>query len=167
MAEHHSWYNGSVWHIVWPYQVHIGQWPIFYDPAIFASYLEEYLMEKRCTWDNGSVWLKDRPCKIYVCQRPIFHGPLILPYIIVRFKLFLYIKKWHRSGVFVPLQTLALVNSVATDRPTEQQDTETWSVQNVVLAICCLWNKTFFRFSHLLLGLKMVFFLHWYCLTKT
>ena len=21
----------------------------------FASYLEDYLMEKRCTWDNGSV----------------------------------------------------------------------------------------------------------------
>ena len=58
-------------------------------------------MEKRCTWDNGSLWLKDRPCKIYVGQWPIFHGPLILPYIIVRLKLFLYIKKWHQLGVFV------------------------------------------------------------------
>ena len=66
-------------------------------------------MEKRCTWDNGSVWLKDRPCKMYVGQWPIFHGPLILPYIIVRLKLFLYIKKWHRLGVFVPLRALALV----------------------------------------------------------
>ena len=75
----------------------------------FASYLEDFLMEKRCTWDNGSLWLKDRPCKIYVGQWPIFHGPLILPYIIVRFKLFLYIKKWHRPGVFVPLRALALV----------------------------------------------------------
>ena len=76
----------------------------------FASYLEDYLMEKRCTWDNGSVWLKDRPCKIYVGQLPIFHGPLILPYIIVRLKLFLYSKKWHRPGVFVPLWALALVS---------------------------------------------------------
>ena len=74
----------------------------------FASYLEDYLMEKRI-WDNGSVWLKDRPCKIYVGQWPIFHGPLILPYIIVRLKLFLYIKKWHRPGVFVPLRALSLV----------------------------------------------------------
>ena len=49
----------------------------------FASYLEDYLMEKCCTWDNGSVWLKDRPCKIYMGQWPIFHGPLILPYTIV------------------------------------------------------------------------------------
>ena len=64
----------------------------------FALYLEDYLMEKRCTWENGSLWLKGRPCKIYVGQRPIFHGPLILPYIIVRLKLFLYIKKWHPPG---------------------------------------------------------------------
>ena len=41
---------------------------------------------------------KDRPCKIYVGQWPIFHDPLILPYIIVRLKLFLYIKKWHWPG---------------------------------------------------------------------
>ena len=75
----------------------------------FTSYLEDYLMEKRCTWDNGSLWLKDRPCKIYVGQWPIFHGPLILPYIIVRLKLFLYVKKWHWPGVFVPLWALALV----------------------------------------------------------
>ena len=34
----------------------------------FASYLEDYLMEKCCTWDNGSVSLKDQPCKIYVGQ---------------------------------------------------------------------------------------------------
>ena len=66
-------------------------------------------MEKRCTWDKGSLWLKDRPCKIYVGQWPIFHGPLILPYIILRHKLFLYIKKWHRPEVFVPLRALALV----------------------------------------------------------
>ena len=50
----------------------------------FASYLEDYLIEKHCTWDKGSLWHKDWPCKIYVDQWPIFHGPLILPYIIVR-----------------------------------------------------------------------------------
>ena len=75
----------------------------------FSSYLEDYLMEKCCTWDNGSLLLKDRPRKIYVGQWPIFHGPLILPYIIVRLKLFLYIKKWHRPGLFVSLWALALV----------------------------------------------------------
>ena len=68
----------------------------------YASYLEDYLMEKRCTWGNGSLWLKDRPCKIYVGQWPIFHGPLILPYIIVRLKLFLYIKKWHGGDIRAP-----------------------------------------------------------------
>ena len=78
----------------------------------FASYLEDCSMEKRCTWDNGSLWLKDQPCKIYVGQWPIFHGPLILPYIIVRLKLFLYIKKWHRSGVIMPLRALTLVDNV-------------------------------------------------------
>ena len=44
----------------------------------------------------------------YVGQWPIFHGPLILPYIII-IKLFLYIKTWHRPGVFVPLWALALI----------------------------------------------------------
>ena len=83
----------------------------------FASYLEDYLMEKHCTWDNGSLWLKDRPSKTYVGQWPIFHDPMILPYIIVRLKLFLYIKKWHRPGVFVPLRALALVfTSVSFDK---------------------------------------------------
>ena len=35
-----SWYNGSVWHIVWPYQVFVGQWPIFYGPAILLHILK-------------------------------------------------------------------------------------------------------------------------------
>ena len=61
-------------------------------------------MEKCCNWDKGSVWLKDQPCKIYVGHWPIFHGPLILPYIIVIDKLFLYIKRGRRPGVFVPLR---------------------------------------------------------------
>ena len=75
----------------------------------FASYLEGYLMEKYCTWDNASVWHKDWRLEIYVSQWPIFHGPLNLPFIIVIDKLFVYIKKWHRLWVFVPLQALALV----------------------------------------------------------
>ena len=33
----------------------------------FASYLEDYLMEK-CPWDNGSVLVKDQLFKIYVDQ---------------------------------------------------------------------------------------------------
>ena len=75
----------------------------------FASYLD-YLMEKYCTWDNGSMWHKDGPLKTYVGQWPIFHGPLILPfYHCHRLKLFVYIIKWRRPGVFVPLQALALV----------------------------------------------------------
>ena len=109
MDEHHSWYNGSVWHIHWPYQVYVGQWSIFYGSAILLHIL------KTIWWRNVVLGImdhcdsKDRPCKIYVGQWPIFHGPLILPYIIVRLKLFLYIKKWHRPGVFVPLRALALV----------------------------------------------------------
>ena len=51
--------------------------------SYFASYLEDYLMEKCYTWDIGSVWLKDRPRKAYMSQWPIFHGPSILPDIIV------------------------------------------------------------------------------------
>ena len=111
MDEHHSSYNGSVWHIHWPYQLYIGQWPICYGPVILLHILKTILMEKRCTWDNGSLWLKDGPYKIYVGQWPIFHGPLMLPYVIVSLKLFLYIKKWHRPGVFVPLWVLALVQA--------------------------------------------------------
>ena len=109
MDEHHSWYNGSVWHIDWPYQVYVGQCPVFYGPAILLHFLNTIWWRNVVIWDNGSVWLKDRPCKMYVDQWHIFHGPLILPYIIVRLKLFLCIKKWHRPGVFVPLRALALV----------------------------------------------------------
>ena len=97
----------------WPYQVYVGQWPIFYGPAILLHILKTYLMDKCCTWDNGSVWLKDQPWKIYVGQWPIFHGPLIYPCIIVKLKLFLYIKKWHAPGVFVPLRAHTLVSIAA------------------------------------------------------
>ena len=109
MDEHHNWYNGSVWHIDWPYQLYVSQWPIFYGPAMSLHIL------KTIWWRNVVLGImdqcdsKDWPCKIYVGQWPIFHGPLVLPYIIVIDKLFLYIKKWHWPGVFVPLRALALV----------------------------------------------------------
>ena len=51
--------------------------------SYFASYHEDYLIEKCCICDNGSVWLKDWPRKIYVGQWPVFYGSLILPYVIV------------------------------------------------------------------------------------
>ena len=66
-----------------PYQVYVGQWPIFYVPASLLHILKNYLIEQCCTWNNGSVTLKDWPCKIYVGQWPMFHDPFILPYIIV------------------------------------------------------------------------------------
>ena len=121
MDEHQSWYNGSVWHIVWPDQVYVGQWPIFYGPAILLHILKTIWWRNVVLGDNGSVWLKDRPCKMYVCQWPLFHGLLILPYIIVRLKLFLYIKKWHRPGYSCPsgpllyLCPLPFLNSVHFD----------------------------------------------------
>ena len=81
MGEHHSWYNGSLWHIVWPYQVYVGHWPIFYGPAILLHIL------KTIWWRNVVLGIMDQ-CdymidlyKIYGGQWPIFHGPLILPYI--------------------------------------------------------------------------------------
>ena len=69
----------------------------FYMQATRVEYISPTI-EKRCTWDNGLLWLRDRPCNIYVGQWPIFHGPLILPYIIVRLKLFLYIRKMAPAG---------------------------------------------------------------------
>ena len=51
MDEHHSWYNGSVWHIHWPYQVY--QWPIFYGPAILLHIL------KTIWWRNVSLRIMD------------------------------------------------------------------------------------------------------------
>ena len=64
----------------------------------FASYLEDYLMEKCCSWAIGLVWLKDRPCKIYVGQWHVFHGPLILPYIIVILDLYYFYTLRNGAG---------------------------------------------------------------------
>ena len=65
----------------WPL-VYVGQWPIFYGPAILPHVFKT-LLKKSYTWDDRSVSLRDWSCKLYVGQWPIFHGPLILPYIIV------------------------------------------------------------------------------------
>ena len=76
----------------------------------FASYLEDYLMEKCCTWDNGSVWLKNRPYIINVGQWPIFHGPLILPYIIIiDLNYFYTLRNGTGLGYLCLIRALALV----------------------------------------------------------
>ena len=111
MDGHHSWYNGSVWYIDWPYQVYVGQWPIFYGPVILLRIL------KTIWWRNvelGIMGLCHSKIDLvkYMWVSDIFHGPLILSYIIVwchRLELFLYIKKWCRPRLFVPLWALALV----------------------------------------------------------
>ena len=54
MDEHHSWNNGSVWHIDWPYQVCVGQWPIFYGPAILLHIL------KIIWWRNVILGIMDQ-----------------------------------------------------------------------------------------------------------
>ena len=83
MDEHHSWYDGSVWHKDWPHQVYVGQWPLFYGPQILLHIL------KTVWWRNVVLGImdqcdnKDRPRKIYVGQWPILLGPLILHFIIV------------------------------------------------------------------------------------
>ena len=63
-------YNGSVWHIDWPYQVCVGQWPIFYGPAILLHILKTIWWIKFVL--NESVSFKDRLCKIYVGQWSYF-----------------------------------------------------------------------------------------------
>ena len=49
-----GWYNGSVCHIDWPYQVYIGQWPIFYGPAILLNIL------KTIWWRNIVLGIMDQ-----------------------------------------------------------------------------------------------------------
>ena len=82
MDEHHSWYNGSVWHIDWPCE-DMSVSDLYFMVQRFCFISWRLFDGEMFSWDNGSVWLKDQPCKIYVGQWPIFHGPLILPYIIV------------------------------------------------------------------------------------
>ena len=99
-------------------------------------------MEKHGIMDQ--CWLKDWPCKIYVGQWPIFHGLLILPYIIVRLKLFLYIKKWHWPEVFIPLRALALVYKIWLNtteiRFNELSEIKAhWFFKTLLIRIKCFW----------------------------
>ena len=108
MDEHHSWCNGSVWYIDWPYQVCVGQWPIFYGPAILLNIL------KTTWWRNGVLGLMDQcDSKIdlvkYMWVSDLYFMVHWFYLISLSDKLFLHIKKWHRPGVFVPLRALALV----------------------------------------------------------
>ena len=108
MSEHHSWYIGSVWHKDWD-QVYVGHWPIFYDPVILFHIL------KTIWWRNVVFGIMDQcDTKIdllkYMWVSDLyFMGRWFCLYYCYRLKLFVYIKKWHRLGVFVPLQALALI----------------------------------------------------------
>ena len=110
MDEHHSWYNGSVWHIDWPYQVYVGQWPIFYGLAILLHIL-------KTIWRRNVVLGIMDQCdsKIdlvkYMWASDLYFMVQWFYLISLSDKLFLYIKKWHCQGVFVPLRALALVKT--------------------------------------------------------
>ena len=83
---------------------------LFYGPVILLQISKTIWWRNVVLGINESVWHKDWPCKIYVGQWPIFHVPLILPFYHCHWlTLFLYIKKWCRPGVFVPMRALALV----------------------------------------------------------
>ena len=105
MDEHHSWYNASVWHKDWPYQVYVGQWPIFYGPAILLHIL-------KIIWWRNVLGIMDQCDSKIDLLKYISHISWSIDFALYhchRLKLFLYIMKWHRSGVFVPDQALALV----------------------------------------------------------
>ena len=97
--------NGSVWHIHWPYQVSVGQWPIFYGPAILLHILTIWwrnVLRIMDCYDSEIdlvkyMWVSDLYFMVHWF------------YLISLSDKFLYIKKWHWPGVFVPLRALALV----------------------------------------------------------
>ena len=128
-----------MWHKDWPHQIYVGQWPIFYEGERGGSVVEYRTPEREvrgsrptaavlCPWARHftprKYWLITQEAmapsrhdwKIVDWDvkpqhnQPIFYGPVIVHF--HRLKLFLYIKKWCRPGVFVPLRTLALVLNV-------------------------------------------------------
>ena len=109
MDEHLCWYNGSVWHIHRPYQVYVGQWPIFYGPAILLNSL------KTVWWRNVVLGIMDHCDSKIDLVKYMWVSDLYFMvhwfYLISLSDLnyFLYIKKWHQPRVFVPLQALAVV----------------------------------------------------------
>ena len=109
MDEHHNWYNGSVWHKDWPQHIHVGQWPIFYGPVILLHFL------KTIWWRNVVLGIMDQ-CDTKIDLLNFCGSVTYISWSIDfafchchRLKLFVYIKKWHRPGVFVPLSAFALV----------------------------------------------------------
>ena len=102
MCEHHSWYIGSVWH-----KEYVGQWSIFYGPVILLHNL------KTIWWRNVVLGITDHcDTKIDLFRISVTYSSWAIDfafYCCYRLKLFVYIKKWHQLGVFVPLQALALV----------------------------------------------------------
>ena len=109
MDEHHSWYNGSVWHRDWPHQVYEGQWPIFYGPVILLHIL------KTIWWTNIVFGIMDQcDTKInlvkYMWVSDLYF--MVHWFCLIschRLKLFLYFKKWCQPGVLVSLRALAPV----------------------------------------------------------
>ena len=79
-------------------------------------------------------------------QLPIFHSPFILPDIIV-IDLFLYIKKWRRPGVFVPLLALALIDSFSRRKTYVISRDCNDRVHMLFLEFLCDLGKTLFDIS--------------------
>ena len=101
-----------MWHIHWPYQVYVSQWPIFYGPAILLHNV------KTIWWRNVVLGIMDHcDSKIdlvkYMWISDLYFMVHWFYLISLSDKLFLYIKKWHRPGVFEPLRALALVMTVS------------------------------------------------------
>ena len=91
------------------WSVYVGQWPIFYCPMILLHIM------KTIWWRNVVLGIMDQ-CDtkidfLNICGSVtyILWSIDFAIYHCHRLKLFVYIKKWHRLGVFVPLQALALV----------------------------------------------------------
>ena len=112
MDEHHSWYNGSVWHIVWLYQVYVGQWPIFYGPAILLHIL------KIIWWRNVVLGIMDQcDSKINLVKYMWVSGLYFMVHWFYLISLsdlnyFYTLRNCTGRGVFVPLRALALVFSI-------------------------------------------------------
>ena len=124
MDEHHSWYNGSLWHIHWPYQVYVGHWPIFYGPAILLHIL------KTIWWRNVVLGIMDHCDSKIDLVKYMWVSDLYFMvhwfYLISLSDLnyFYTLRKWHRPGVFVPFRALALVVSISR-----------FAVKNVILSL--------------------------------
>ena len=141
MDEHHSWYNGSVWHTDWPYQVSIGQWPIFYGPAILLHIL------KTIWWRNVVLGIMDQydNSNIELVKYTGVSDLYVMVYwfclISLSYRLkFLYIKKWWWPGVFVPLWVLALVCFKSLDGLESNLQCVIITFYHGFYICCCPWS---------------------------